>query len=71
MKQGLDNSVSTAVGGSNDDDAALPGYRRPHYTVGRIDPKLIAPKHDANWWRAPQARKGIVHRLLGLLKRQA
>lgn len=71
MKQGLDNSVSTAVGGSNDDDPSLAWYRRTHYTVRRTDPKLRAPQHDADWWRAPQARKGIIDRLLGLFKRQA
>ena len=69
MENRLDDSVRTPVGGSNKNDPPLFWDRCTHYTLRRTDPSLLAPHHDVDWWRAPKARKGLLHRLLGLFKR--
>ncbi|MFZ7337806.1 hypothetical protein ACLS0R_16305 [Comamonas jiangduensis] len=68
MKERLNDLKVTGVRGSDKNNAPLGRDHRPHYTVRRRDPKLSAPAHDVDWWRAPQPRKSLFHRFLSLFK---
>jgi hypothetical protein len=69
MEKRLGHRVGVLVSRSDDHDPALFWQRRSHYTFRRPDPSLFAPPHDVDWWRVPEPRQGLLHKLLHLFRR--
>lgn len=47
-----------------------PSGRYPHYTVRRVNPSLSGIEHGVDWWRVPNAPKGLLSKLLHAVKRK-
>ena len=42
----------------------------PHAIGRRLKPHISGADHDLDWWRTPDARKGLLHKLVDAITRK-
>lgn len=52
------------------DVTAANGDAVPHATGRRLKPHISGADYDLDWWRTPDARKGLLHKLVDAITRK-